>query len=153
MLINRTSRELNGSNDLILSERNPLNSSNTILFHPTKITKWRAFSSSEKSNSMNSYDEYQFEIRELLLGDVETPNHQILGNPLALQGTVKYLVGCYSIQNSHRHFLKNRKDRSCVEMGEKFQLLLQIDLENEESRCSRVSWEMEWLISAFIKTT
>lgn len=75
-------------------------------------------------------DEYQFEIREMLMGDVDTPNHQILGHPLALQGTVKYWWALAYSKLSEP--LSEKQEMKLLKMGEEFLLLLQFDLENED---------------------
>ncbi|MGW8122676.1 DUF1963 domain-containing protein [Roseivirga echinicomitans] len=86
---------------------------------------------SEKGIELEEFlDEYQFEIREMLMGDVETPNHQILGHPLALQGMVKPWWAMEYLKLPEP--LSEKQEMKMYKMGEEFLLLLQFDLENED---------------------
>ncbi|KOF02529.1 hypothetical protein OB69_11400 [Roseivirga seohaensis subsp. aquiponti] len=86
---------------------------------------------SEKGIELEEFlDEYQFEIREMLMGDVDIPNHQILGHPLALQGMVK---PWWAVQYSKLpEPLSEKQEMKLYKMGEEFLLLFQFDLESED---------------------
>ena len=115
------------ANDLMLSERN-LKFFQHYTFPSYQDHEMEVLS--HKGIELDDFiDENEFEIRELLLGNVDTPCHQILGQPLALQGTVKYW---WAAEHSKfaAPYSEKQKTELC-EMEKKFHLLLQIDLENE----------------------